>query len=61
MEDSRRTLYHSNRYVVVPVQADWGYNAPVGEFMKENLAYRSDTNDQWVTKDQIAKILKELD
>lgn len=52
-DDSRRTLLIGNRYLVMPVVAEWGYVAPAGERMPEGQAYRSDTNDLWMSKEDI--------
>lgn len=61
VEDSRRTIINGNRFTVMPVYAEWGYSQPKGKLMQENFAYRSDTNDLWVTEDQIFKIINNLD
>ena len=58
-DDSRRTIILKNRYVVTPVVAEWGYQAPVGKSMEEGMAYRSDTNELWMTKEDIKKFIKE--
>lgn len=52
-DDSRRTLLFEGRYVVMPVVAEWGYVPPKGVLMPEGQAYRSDTNDLWMTKEDI--------
>jgi UDP-N-acetylglucosamine 4,6-dehydratase len=56
-EDSRRTIINGNRYTVMPVYAEWGYEIPEGEFMQENTSFRSDTNDFWVTKEKMIQIV----
>ena len=60
-DDSRRTIALPNRYVVTPVVAEWGYEAPVGDTMPEGIAYQSHTNDIWMTPDQIQKFISEID
>ena len=52
-DDSRRTLLLGGRYVVMPVVAEWGYVAPQGTPMPEGQAYRSDTNDLWLSTEDI--------
>lgn len=52
-DDSRRTLLLGGRYVVMPVVAEWGYIPPEGILIPEGQAYRSDTNDLWMTKEDI--------
>jgi UDP-N-acetylglucosamine 4,6-dehydratase len=59
-DDSRRTISQSSRYVVNPVIADWGYDIPQGEKMPEGYAYRSDTNDKWMSQDDISEYLRRL-
>lgn len=61
LEDSRRTLFSNDRFIVMPTNAEWGYDKPKGKPMRENTSYRSDTNDLWVTKEQILKIIKDLE
>jgi UDP-N-acetylglucosamine 4,6-dehydratase len=59
-DDSRRTIILENRYVVTPVVAEWGYQPPVGSTMPEGLAYRSDTNDLWMSELDIKNFIKNL-
>ena len=59
-DDSRRTLLLNDRYVVLPVVAEWGYVPPKGKSMDEGFAYRSDTNDLWISRDDISEFLKRI-
>jgi UDP-N-acetylglucosamine 4,6-dehydratase len=59
-DDSRRTIILENRYVVTPVVAEWGYQPPKGTTMPEGLAYRSDTNDLWMSEADIKNFIKNL-
>ena len=59
-DDSRRTLLLDNRYVVMPVVAEWGFVQPLGLPMPEGHAYRSDTNDIWMNKEDITAFLKSI-
>ena len=56
-DDSRRTIVLGDRFIVMPVVAEWGYEPPLGVAMQEGLAYRSDTNDAWMTKDDIRNFI----
>jgi UDP-N-acetylglucosamine 4,6-dehydratase len=56
-DDSRRTVILDNRFVVTPVIAEWGYNRPKGITMEEGRAYRSDTNDIWMTQEGIKNFI----
>ena len=58
-DDSRRTTILGNRFVVNPVAAEWGYVAPKGEQFPDGNAYRSDTNDKWITSEEIRKFIAE--
>jgi UDP-N-acetylglucosamine 4,6-dehydratase len=53
-DDSRRTYDLGARYVVTPVVAEWGFQTPKGLIMEEGHAYRSDTNSDWISQDQIS-------
>jgi len=56
-DDSRRTVILKNRFVVTPVVAEWGYKIPSGKSMPEGQAYRSDTNDLWMSTADIKKFI----
>jgi UDP-N-acetylglucosamine 4,6-dehydratase len=60
-DDSRRTIVLKDRFVVTPVVAEWGFHPPKGEAMAEGLAYRSDTNDQWMSEIDIKKFIEALE
>ena len=59
-DDSRRTIILENRYVVTPVVAEWGYEPPRGATMPEGQAYRSDTNELWMSESDIKNFIKNL-
>ena len=59
-DDSRRTICQPDRFVVMPVIADWGYGEPLGTRMPEGLAYRSDTNDMWMNLEDIENFILKL-
>jgi UDP-N-acetylglucosamine 4,6-dehydratase len=56
-DDSRRTIIFDDRFVVTPVVAEWGYEAPAGSAMQEGQAYRSETNDIWMSKEDIKNFI----
>jgi UDP-N-acetylglucosamine 4,6-dehydratase len=61
-DDSRRTLILGDRYVVTPVSAEWGFiTPPNAQFMEEGTAYRSNTNKDWLTENQIRKFISRSD
>lgn len=60
-DDSRRTVLLHDRYVVMPYVAGWGYTPPEdGKPLDDGFSYRSDTNDQWMTPDQIRSMAAAL-
>jgi UDP-N-acetylglucosamine 4,6-dehydratase len=60
-DDSRRTIILKDRFVVTPVVAEWGYKPPIGAAMAEGSAYKSDTNEQWMSESDIRKFIEALD
>ncbi len=56
-DDSRRTLVLQNRYLVMPVAAEWGFIPPTGDKMPEGQAYRSDTNDAWISQEAMTEFI----
>ena len=57
-DDSRRTIILENRFVVTPVVAEWGYVEPDGVRMAEGTAYKSDTNEMWMSEIDIKNFIK---
>lgn len=60
-DDSRRTVILKNHFVVTPVAAEWGYKVPKGKMMVEGQAYRSDTNEIWISELEMKNFIKNLD
>jgi UDP-N-acetylglucosamine 4,6-dehydratase len=58
VDDSNRTVLFNDRYIVMPVIAEWGYEPPNGIKMPEGSAYRSDTNDLWISESEIKSYLE---
>ena len=58
VDDCNRTVLFKDRYIVMPVIAEWGYEPPNGIKMPEGSAYRSDTNDLWVSESEIKSYLE---
>lgn len=58
MDDSRRTYMQEDRYVVTPHLGGWGYKMPEGvELLTTEFSYQSNTNDSWLSVEQIREIL----
>lgn len=60
-DDSRRTFITGDRYIVTPVIAEWGYKEPEGQRMPEGVAYQSNTNDLWMTEEEIRQFINSLE
>ncbi len=60
-DDARRTLKLGDRYLIAPYVAGWGWTAPAGgEWLPEGFAYRSDTNPDWLSADDIRAMIAAL-
>ena len=58
-EEGRRALQMGNRYVLQPDLATWGYTPPSdGQLLPDGFMYRSDSNDEWFTGEEIKAILE---
>ncbi len=44
----------------MPTLAEWGYVEPAGEPVPDGFSYTSDTNDLWLTVEDIRKMLHDL-
>jgi UDP-N-acetylglucosamine 4,6-dehydratase len=59
-DDARRTLLLSDRYVVQPHIAGWGYEPPAaGTPVPDGFAYRSDTNDLWLDAGELQRLVEQ--
>jgi UDP-N-acetylglucosamine 4,6-dehydratase len=57
-EEGRRALQIEDRFVVQPDLGSWGWvPPPEGVPVADGFCYRSDTNEQWYTRDEIAEIV----
>jgi UDP-N-acetylglucosamine 4,6-dehydratase/5-epimerase len=57
-EEGNRALRIGERYVLQPTIATWGYQAPAGGTrLPDGFAYRSDSNDLWLSVDNLRAIL----
>lgn len=59
-DDSRRTVRMEDRFIIEPLQPDWGYSPHQGPRCEEGFSYRSDTNDQWLSQEELRGALKSL-
>jgi UDP-N-acetylglucosamine 4,6-dehydratase len=60
-EDARRTVRQSDRYVVQPTLAIWGgFHAAPGEAVADGFSYSSDTNDEWLSVEDLRTMMESL-
>ena len=59
-EDSRKAVRRADRFVVMPTLAEWGFTNTEGEPVPDGFSYTSENNDQWLSVEQIRKLLTEL-
>ena len=59
-EGRRAVVVHDGKYFVIqPDLATWGYQPPAdGKQVPPDFSYRSNTNDQWYTVEEIRKIIE---
>lgn len=61
IDDARRTVDLGDYYVIQPILSQWDGRGPSkGRPMPEDFSYRSDTNDEWLSVDDLRKLLSEL-
>ncbi len=57
-EEGRRALQMDTRYVLQPTIATWGYTPPTdGKPVANDFAYQSNTNDQWLSVDDMRAMI----
>ena len=56
-DDSNRTIRQEDRYVVRPTASEWWFTPPEGSQVPEGFSYRSDTNNQWLSVDDLRALL----
>jgi UDP-N-acetylglucosamine 4,6-dehydratase len=59
-DDSRRTTFFGDRYVVSPVLPSSTYSQPQGEIVPEGFIYQSNSNDYWISDIELSKLLSEI-
>ena len=60
-DDSRRTIELEDRYVILPTIPNWTYTGPSGTEVPDGFGYRSDTNGDWLTKEELRAFADALD
>jgi UDP-N-acetylglucosamine 4,6-dehydratase len=60
-EDSRRTIKQTDRYIVMPTLAEWGFIEPAGDRVSDGFRYTSDANEDWLDVPQLRSMLAQLD
>jgi len=58
LDDARRTYLLGERYIVTPVVAQWGFQIPSdAKAVQAGFCYRSDTNELWLSVQDISKMI----
>jgi len=57
LDDSRRTIELADRYVILPTINNWGISALEGKSLPEGFSFRSDTNTEWLSIDQLRQLV----
>lgn len=56
-EDSSRTVRLDDRYLVTPTISEWGFVPVAGDKVEPGFSYRSDSNDQWLSAEDLRGLL----
>lgn len=58
-DDARRTFAFDDHFVIAPLLGDWASDKPwtVGKHLPEGFAYRSDSNDQWLSIEELRDLV----
>jgi len=56
-DDSCRTLRLDDRYLVMPTISEWGFVPVAGDKVESGFSYRSDSNDQWLSAEDLRSLL----
>jgi len=56
-DDSYRTVRQEDRYVVMPTVQEWWWKEPEGALVEPGFSYRSNTNDLWLTQDDLRRLI----
>ena len=57
MDEARHTVELKDMFIIEPEAPSWAFEPWTGPHPKADWQYASDTNDQWLTKEQIASML----
>ena len=59
-EDALRTVEQESRYIVGPALAQWTYRTPSGKAAPEGFRYTSDSNEVWLSVDDLRELIATL-
>jgi len=57
--ESRHAKEFYNYFIIEPEHSFWGTKFPSGESLPEGFRYSSDTNAQWLSKEELQKLLRD--
>lgn len=60
IDEARQAVELQDRYVILPAHPWWSQdNLPEGNPVEEGFSYSSDTNEQWLSKQELQKMIDE--
>jgi len=59
-DDSRRTIQLADRYIILPTVANWDFEQPEGEPVPDGFSYRSNTNSEWLSIENLRDLISTL-
>jgi len=57
-DDSYRTIRQDDRYVVQPTVKEYWFKVPAGDTVPVDFSYSSDTNDQWLSVQELRDLIE---
>jgi len=61
IDDARRTVAVQGRYIIQPTASTWGYEEPPDAVpVDEGFCYRSDSNQSWLSVEDIRDVIRDL-
>jgi len=58
-DDSRRTIELDDRFIILPTILNWTYTGPEGKRVPDGFSYRSDTNNHWLSKEELQTLVNQ--
>ncbi len=56
-DEAQQTVELEDRYVILPAHPWWNGNYPAGKRLPDGFSYSSDTNDRWLSQDNMLEMI----